>query len=494
MARTTATYECEACGATSPRWVGRCPACGEWNRLVEHSVERPPSRPGPTAAELDRLVLPLHEVTTDAAGSLSTGVTALDRVMSGGVLPGSVTLLGGEPGIGKSTLLLQAISAVASRGERTLLVAAEESAEQVRRRAARLGPLPPDCFVCAATDLEVALGAAGHLRPALLVVDSIQAVATSSSSAAPGSIGQVRECAQLLARHAKSTGLATVLVGHVTKDGALAGPRTLEHLVDTVLAFEGDRHHALRTLVALKHRFGPTGELGLLEMGEHGLTSVDDPSALLFEDRRPQAAGSALFPLVEGRRPLLVEVQALVASAAGAPRRVANGASGTRLAMLLAVLERCCGTRFGSLDVFVSTVGGIRATEPALDLPLVLAVCSALVGVPLPDDLACFGEVGLTGELRRVERADRRLAEAARLGIGRAIVPAGSPEGPASVRLDRVGSVREALLAVGLSELVPARPAGRPASGRGGAGHGGRTAPAGAPHLAVLAPLSDDRT
>jgi DNA repair protein RadA/Sms len=407
--------------------------------------------------------LPLSAIDPEAARPFPTGLPELDRVLSGGIVPGSVTLLGGEPGIGKSTLVLQAVTAAAERGARSLIIAAEESAEQVRRRGARLGALPEACLLLSTSDLLASIEAADQVRPALLVIDSIQAISDPAISSPAGSTNQVRECAQLLVQYAKATGTATILVGHVTKDGALAGPRTLEHLVDTVLSFEGDRHHALRALVATKHRYGPSGELGLFEMGEEGLQSLEDASALLLGDRRPDAAGSVALPVVEGRRPLLVEVQSLLAATRNpSPRRVVQGVSAARVALLLAVLERCCGARVGNTDVFVSTVGGIKVTEPAADLAIALAVMSSLRGIPLPSDTVIFGEVGLAGEVRQVSRPERRLAESARLGFRRAIVPRATPEDPGGMTLDRVSSVAEAVSLLGLSETR----AGQPDSGR----------------------------
>jgi DNA repair protein RadA/Sms len=372
-----------------------------------------------------------------------------DRVLAGGVVPGSVTLLAGEPGIGKSTLSLQAAMAMAGRGARTLVVAAEESAAQVRSRAARLGELPADCFLLPTDDLRSCLDVAEELRPALLVVDSVQALQDGSLATAAGSPNQVRETSQALASFAKASATSTLLVGHVTKEGALAGPRALEHLVDTVLSFEGDRHHALRSLVCLKHRFGPAGELGLFEMGETGLSSIDDPSAVLLADRRPGRPGSVAAPVIEGRRPLLVEMQALVTrQQGGAPRRVARGIASQRVSLLLAVLEQCCAMPVGAADVFVSTLGGIKVVEPAADLPLCLAVASSLAGAPIEDDTAVFGEVGLTGDLRQVTAPQRRLLEAERLGFRRVIAPPGTPEGPPGLALEPAATLEEVLALV----------------------------------------------
>ncbi len=367
-------------------------------------------------------------------------------MLAGGLVPGSVTLVFGEPGVGKSTLLLQVMASTAGRGRPVLLVSAEESAPQVRARAERLGPLPESLYVLATTDLTEAEAAARQLRPALVVVDSVQTVADPAMGASAGALSQVRAAVEAFAGLARSTGAAVVLVGHVTKDGDLAGPRALEHLVDTVVAFEGDRHHALRLLRAVKHRFGPAGEVGLFEMGDRGLADVPDPAPLLLGDRRSDVAGSAVTALVEGRRSLVVEVQALTTgTVAGSPRRTALGVDARRLTTVVAVLEARSGILLAELDVFASVAGGLRATEPSADLPLALAVASAAAGVPLPADLLSFGEVGLAGEVRQVIGADRRLAEAARLGFTRVLVPRATPAGPSDVTAIRVSSVAEAI-------------------------------------------------
>jgi len=456
MNRIRTVHRCSACGSIATRWAGRCATCGEWNTLVEEmaggaggplgasrSSFGPPTRAG---APRGVTPVPLLSIDPDAAVAVPTGIGELDRVLGGGLVAGSVTVLGGEPGIGKSTLVLQMLASAASAGSTSLLVAAEESGEQVRRRAERLGAAIEGCYLLASTDLDAALAAAGQLEPSIVVVDSIQAVADRSVGSQAGSPSQVRECAARLVQFAKSLGVATVLVGHVTKDGALAGPRTLEHLVDTVLSFDGDRHHALRLLSASKHRYGPSGELGLFEMSDRGLTGLEDPSSLLLGDRRTGVPGAIAVPVLEGRRPLVVEVQGLVGPAtAGVPRRVAQGVLPGRLALLLAVLERRCGVPLGSCDVFVSTVGGLRVCEPASDLGVALAVVSAASGVSLGDDLVGCGEVGLAGEIRQVGGIERRLAEAARLGFRRAVVPRSCPDGPGGLELTRVGTLSEAV-------------------------------------------------
>jgi DNA repair protein RadA/Sms len=480
MSKDQVVHQCSECGTTTPKWVGQCPGCDAWGTIETATVTRRPSsdwRGGPAL----RPAVPLASVDLAPTECHPTGVAELDRVLGGGLVPGSVTLLGGEPGIGKSTLVLQAMVAMAGRRDVCLLVTAEESAAQVRLRAARLGPLPADLLVLADTDLPSIEASVDACGPAVLVVDSIQTIADPDVGAPAGSVAQVRACAQALTRLAKDRNVAVILVGHVTKDGALAGPRALEHIVDTVLSFEGDRHHALRLLRAVKHRFGPTGELGLFEMTDVGMTGVADASGLFLGDRRPSAAGSAIVPALEGRRPLLVEVQALVARAAGAPvasngsgdsaegetgarsaswsgpppRRSAQGIDGGRLAQLLAVTQRAADVHFGTLDVFVSAVGGVRLTEPAADLGIALALVSAALELPVPADLVAVGEVGLGGELRQVPHTARRMAEASRHGFHRALVPASAPEGPGDLALIRVETVAEAVAYLRRPQSVP---------------------------------------
>lgn len=440
-------YRCGSCGATAPRWSGRCPACGDWNVLA---AEEPPA---PSAGGVERRgwgadrPLPLGDVDPAGARPVPTGLDELDRVLAGGLVPGSVTLVGGEPGVGKSTLLLQALHHAASGGDPVLLVSAEESAEQVRLRAGRLGAPPPSLLLLAGTDLPLVTRTVAELRPRLVVVDSIQTIADPAVAGPPGSVAQVRACADELVTAAKQHQVSTVLVGHVTKDGALAGPRLLEHLVDTVLTVEGDRHHAVRLVRAVKHRFGATGEVGLFEMGDAGLCPVTDPYRLLLGDRRPGTPGTAVLPTVEGQRALLVEIQALMAPAApsAAPRRSAQGLDAGRLALLLAVLDRRAGIAGGASDVFASVVGGLRVTEPAADLAVALALSSACREVPVAADLAAFGEIGLGGELRQVPHVAPRLAELHRAGFRRVLVPASTPDGPEGVELLRVHSLAEAV-------------------------------------------------
>jgi len=389
--------------------------------------------------------VPIGSVVRDDVDRSPTGIQELDRVLGGGLVPGSVTLLVGEPGMGKSTLLLQALGRLAGDGARCLLIGAEESPRQVRLRAERIGALEAGLLLAGDTDLAQVVAHVESTEPDVLAVDSIQAIADAERPGAPGSVAQVRDCAQALVRVAKSRGIPALLVGHVTKEGALAGPRSLEHLVDTVLTFDGDRHHTLRFLHALKHRFGPTTELGLFEMCGEGLVDVPDPSALFLADRRQGASGSVVAPIVQGRRPMLVEVQALVApTSAPMPRRSATGLDASRLPLLLAILEQHAGVRLGGDEVYASVAGGIRAAEPGVDLAVALAVVSARDGVALAPGTVAIGEIGLGGELRQVTQSARRVAEAARLGFTHVIGPPSLEPAP-GLRISAARTVHEAI-------------------------------------------------
>jgi DNA repair protein RadA/Sms len=390
--------------------------------------------------------VPIADVDVASWAPAATRVGELDRVLQGGLVPGSVTVLGGEPGIGKSTLLLQALAGLAKAGLRCLYVTAEESAPQVRLRAERLGALPPHLWLVSDTALPHVLAHIDAVSPDVVAVDSIQTVFDPDLASAPGSVAQVRECAHRLVRLAKQRAMSAVLVGHVTKEGSLAGPRVLEHLVDTVLSFEGERHHALRLLRAVKHRYGATDELGLFEMTDGGLESVPDPSALFLADRRSGTPGSVVAPVLDGHRPLLVEVQALVArSPLPSPRRSAQGLDSGRLALVVAVLQQHVDLSFANADVHSVVAGGVRAVEPGADLALALALASALLGAPLPSDLVACGEVGLGGEIRQVHQTARRLGEAARLGFRRAVVPFSAPLELPDIEVVRVQTLREAV-------------------------------------------------
>jgi DNA repair protein RadA/Sms len=434
-------FSCSACGAQSPKWHGRCPGCGEWNTLVE---ERAPA-PGASAARgrasgaagggPAARPVPLRDVAIERTPRLHTGIGELDRVLGGGLVPGSLVLLGGSPGIGKSTLTNMALGHLAGAGRRTLYVSGEESAAQIRLRAERLGANALDVPVLAETDLDAVLATLRAERPDACVIDSVQTLHSAALDSAPGTVGQVREVATRVAEVAKRSGTAVLLVGHVTKEGALAGPRVLEHLVDCVLQFEGERERTYRTLRALKNRFGSTNDVGVFEMRASGLVEVLDASAR-FVGEATKAPGSVVLAAMEGSRPLLVEVQALVSpSELVPPRRVCTGLDRNRLALVLAVLGRHSGVGVGSADVFVNVVGGVRIDEPGADLAVALAVASAARGVATsPSPLACFGEVGLTGELRSVAHPDRRAEEAAKFGLRTVISPATAPTLRAAVR------------------------------------------------------------
>jgi len=453
VAKTRTIFRCTDCGTAAPKWVGRCPGCESWNTLSEE-LNAGPAGPGGLERVLAAPPVPILELDGVGDSPHPTGVSELDRVLGGGLMPGSVTLVGGEPGIGKSTLLLEASGAWARGGGRVLYVSAEESVQQVRRRAERLGAVVPGLWLASDSVLESVILGITNTVPDLVIVDSIQAVFDPAIGSAPGSVVQVRECAHALVRLAKERCIAVVLVGHVTKDGALAGPRVLEHVVDTVLSFEGDRHNALRLLRASKHRFGSTSELGVFEMGDSGLRAVADPSGMFLADRCIGIPGSVVVPTTEGQRPLVVEVQALAdKSTAPMPRRSAQGVDGGRLAMLLAMLDKRLRTGFSHCDVYVSVAGGVKVAEPGLDLGVALAVMSSLTGQVVPADLVAFGEVGLGGELRHVGHATRRLTEAARLGFRRAVVPSSCPK-VSGIQVVGVDTFSDALSAAGFPSEV----------------------------------------
>jgi len=416
-------YECSACGAQSPKWLGRCSGCGGWNTLEEQRVAPRGSRSAPAPRAKLSAPVAIGDVVADDAERFSTGISELDRVLGGGVVRGGVTLLGGEPGIGKSTLLMQAVAGVAQSGRRVLYVTGEESAAQVAMRARRLG-VQESLLLLATTDVDDALAALGADRYDMVVIDSIQTLRSAELESAAGSVAQLRDVAGRLTEFAKSQGVSLFVIGHVTKDGSLAGPKVLEHLVDTVLSFEGDATHAYRIVRATKNRFGPAQELGVFEMAQEGLRQVLDASALFIAERPLRAAGSVVIPTTQGTRPLLVEVQALVAPALyGAPRRVTTGLDSNRLAVLLAVLQRRAGMHVLDQDVFASVAGGARVDEPAVDLALCVAIVSSLRDRAVPPELALFGEVGLTGELRAVPRPAVRIQEARKLGFTRVLLP-----------------------------------------------------------------------
>jgi DNA repair protein RadA/Sms len=431
MPRATTVFTCSACGQATPKWHGRCPGCGEWETIVEEVREAAAASsqrgPGRSAAALKPV--PLAAVEAPPVARLSTGIGELDRVLGGGLVPGSLVLLGGSPGIGKSTITASALGNLAAAGRRVLYVSGEESAAQVRLRAERLGPAALEVPIIAETALDAILATLEAEQPEVCVIDSVQVMHAPELTSAPGSVAQVREAAGRLMRVAKRRGVAVILVGHVTKEGALAGPRVLEHLVDCVLSFEGERERTYRTLRSLKNRFGSTNEAGVFEMRDDGLVEVADPSER-FVAEATRGPGSVVLCAMEGSRPLLVEVQALVApTELVPPRRIANGVDRNRLALVLAVLARHAGVAVGSSDVFVSVAGGVRVDEPGADLAIALAIASAAHGQPLGGGerpLAAFGELGLTGELRHAAHPDRRLAEARKFGLEPVLHP-GSP-------------------------------------------------------------------
>jgi len=449
MPKSTITFVCTECGGESLRWAGQCPHCQAWNTLQEFQVRKVSGqRAAPRAAERPR-PKPLTELAAEDAPRMRLAWEELNRVLGGGVVPGSLVLIGGEPGVGKSTLLMHAASQVARTGK-VLYVSGEESAHQVRMRADRLGTLEPGILLLGENDLDAICDAIRAEAPALAIIDSIQTVTDAGYEGSAGSVTQVRESAARLMRLAKEVGVPIFLVGHVTKEGSIAGPRVLEHIVDTVLYLEGDRRQELRLLRATKNRFGSAEEIGVFAMGEAGLEEVPDPSAAILALSAPAAPGTAIVSVLEGTRPLLVEVQSLVNSTqSGVLRRVANGLDVNRLHMILAVLEkRLQGTSFASSDVFVSVAGGIRITEPSADLGLALSIVSNSVDRPMPDGLVVIGELGLSGEVRRVGHLERRLQEAARHGLTRALIPAGSRAGrPAGLEVIEVRSLAEAVAA-----------------------------------------------
>lgn len=451
MARLRTVYVCSDCGAQHPKWNGQCATCGAWNTLVEDVVGNDAPLVSKTVAVNRSLnatsdPLPIMNVAHTAASAIPTGISEFDRVLDGGLVPGSVTLVSGEPGIGKSTLLLQLVGAWSHT---SLYVSAEESAQQVRLRAERIGVTGDDTYLVSAMSLGDIIAAIDKVKPSLVVVDSVQTIADESVESAPGSVTQVRECAFRLVQEAKARNVAVILVGHVTKDGNIAGPRLLEHVVDTVVSFEGDRLHPLRMVRAIKHRFGTTNELGLFEMTDRGLVGVPDASNMLLADRQHGVAGSVVVPTIDGQRPLLVEVQALTTKVTTGvtPRRSAQGVESSRLAMLLAVLERRAKIPFASLEVYASVVGGVRLNDPGSDLAICLALASAALDTPVHSDMVALGEVGLGGELRHVTHLERRVIEAERMGFRQVLIPSNSK----APELRRATLVRAATISEALS-------------------------------------------
>jgi DNA repair protein RadA/Sms len=438
-------YKCGECGWQTSKWVGRCGECQAWGTVEEMGVARAAvTAAGPVSTP----ARPIDQIDIEAARADSTCISELDRVLGGGLVRGGVVLVAGEPGVGKSTLLLDVAAERARAGGRSLYVSGEESAAQVRLRAERINALAPDLYLAAETDLSAVLGHVDEVRPDLLVVDSVQTVSSSAVDGAAGGVTQVREVASALIRVAKERGIAVLMVGHVTKDGSIAGPRLLEHLVDVVLHFEGERHSRLRMVRAVKNRFGPTEEVGCFDFSEEGLESLLDPSGLFLTRRQHAVSGSCVTVTVEGQRPLVAEVQALVTmSSLASPRRATSGLDSSRLSMVLAVVERRGGVRLGTQDVYAATVGGVRLREPASDLAVALAIASSASEQPVPQRMIAIGEVGLAGEIRRVNAIQRRLAEAVRLGFTEALVPPDSGHAPDGISVREVAHVGEALAA-----------------------------------------------
>ena len=448
------TFVCQSCGAVSPRWAGKCPGCGEWNTLTEETDAIAPGS-GVSRKSKGRVVrLETLQGRSEEAPRFSTGLSELDRVTGGGIVPGSALLIGGEPGVGKSTLLLQLAASLARAGRRAIYFSGEEAAAQVRLRAQRLGLTDAPVDLACETNLASILATLEDGPPAdLIVIDSIQTLWAEAIEAAPGTVSQVRAAAQSLIRHAKNAGSALLLVGHVTKDGQIAGPKVIEHMVDTVLYFEGDRGHTYRILRAVKNRFGATDEIGVFEMAAHGLSEVSNPSELFLGDREAQSPGAAVFAGIEGTRPLLVEIQALVApSGLGTPRRAVVGWDTNRLAMLLAVLEARAGVSFAGHDVYLNVAGGLRVTEPAADMAAAAALLSSLSGVAIPRHRVHFGEVSLSGALNAIPMMTPRLKEAQKLGFRQAVLPAQGELDAVRLKLDllRLTHLRE------LADTAPA--------------------------------------
>ena len=456
MAKVRTQYTCSDCGASTSQWVGKCPGCQAWNTLVAETIADSGKRThryaeGVTGGVLRPRVMPLAEVSTDKITRLSSGEVELDRVLGGGVVPGSLMLLGGEPGIGKSTLMLQVAMLVSSFGKKVLYVSGEESPEQVRMRAMRIGKVPSDLMVLPETRVPLVLSALKEEDYSLLFIDSVQTLDQPEIDGAPGSVSQIRESVAAITAHAKAHALPVFLVGHITKEGSIAGPKVLEHMVDVVLQFEGDRNHAYRMLRAAKNRFGTTSELGIYEMLGDGLKAVENPSEVLLGEAGEASSGSAISVALEGARPLLIEMQALVSTAVyGTPQRSGTGFDLRRLNMLLAVLEKRCGFKLGSFDVFLNLAGGLKIKDPANDLAVVAAILSSSLDLPLDRDTCYAGEVGLSGEIRPVARLEERMSEAARLGMKRMLVSGHGktpliPKGLKLVAIKRVSDIQRVI-------------------------------------------------
>ncbi|QKS69673.1 DNA repair protein RadA [Paenalkalicoccus suaedae] len=457
MAKRKTKFICQECGYESTKWMGRCPGCQEWNTLVEEMEATPTSKRRSFVTSGDGVRSKPESITKierREESRVSTHINELNRVLGGGIVPGSLVLVGGDPGIGKSTLLLQVSSTLAKNKGRVLYISGEESVKQTKLRADRLGVAEDELFVLAETDVQLIESVIEEVNPTLVVIDSIQTVHMEDVTSAPGSVSQVRECTSAFMRIAKTKGIAIFLVGHVTKQGAIAGPRILEHMVDTVLYFEGERHHTYRILRAVKNRFGSTNEIGIFEMKESGLTEVLNPSEIFLEERSAGAAGSAVVASMEGTRTVLVEIQSLISPTSfGNPRRMATGIDHNRISLLMAVLEKRVGLMMQNHDAYVKVAGGVRLDEPSIDLAIAVAIASSFRDVPTEPSDVIIGEVGLTGEVRRVSRIEQRVMEAAKLGFTRVILPSKCLDGwtvPDGIQVVGVGTVSEALdIAIG---------------------------------------------
>lgn len=448
MKKPKTQFFCQNCGHQSSKWLGKCPSCQQWHQFVEEEIRfgDPASRPGLQLSEQPQSI---DAIAADEKDRTTTGIAELDRVLGGGIVGGSAVLVGGDPGIGKSTLLLQMLNRLAARGAKVLYVSGEESAKQIKLRGKRIGAASPNLLILVEIDLESIARHVESLAPQAVVIDSIQTVYSASLSSAPGSVGQVREASERLILLSKKTGIPVFLVGHVTKEGSIAGPKVLEHMVDTVLYFEGDSGHAYRIIRGMKNRFGPTNEIGVFEMRDDGLREVSNPSAFFLSERPKGAAGSVVVPSMEGTRPILVEIQSLASPTNfGMPRRTAIGVDHNRVSLLVAVLDKICGLHLSGHDIFINVAGGVRVDEPAIDLGIVSSMASSFLDRPVDAKTVVFGEVGLTGEVRGISQMDIRVREAARMGFTRCIlprtqardVPVGSP-----VELLKIGSLRELL-------------------------------------------------
>jgi DNA repair protein RadA/Sms len=423
MKKIRTAFFCQNCGFQSPKWIGKCPACGEWNRFVEEEV-REFEAAMPAELQFNESPLSIDAIEADEKERISSGFQEVDRVLGGGIVGGSAVLVGGDPGIGKSTLLLQMMDNLAKENRKVLYISGEESAKQIKLRGQRIGATSNNLLILVEVSLENILKYIREIKPTAVVVDSIQTIYSSALSSAPGSVGQVREASERLIIQSKKTGIPVFLIGHVTKDGSIAGPKVLEHMVDTVLYFEGDSGHSYRIIRGIKNRYGPTNEIGVFEMRERGLIEVSNPSEYFLAERPEGTAGSVVVPSMEGTRPILVEIQALVTPTSfGMPRRTAIGVDYNRVSLLVAVLDKVCGLHLGNHDIFVNVAGGVKLDEPAVDLGIVSSIASSFLDRPIDSGTVVFGEIGLTGEVRGINQMEVRIKEAARMGFGRCIMP-----------------------------------------------------------------------